>query len=114
MICGGGNSTIGCHLAVFSVDLAIAHHFVVIHPPYRSASGIGCVVWGVYLVALTTQPSLEDHNVVYSLYACAARYNNQNYNNTYLVISYSVTAAPVKIYLKWQPIQLAIQSIVGK
>ena len=31
---------------------------------------------GVYLVALTTQPSLEDYNMVYSVHACAARYNN--------------------------------------
>ena len=40
----------------------------------------GCVAWGlargVYLVVLTTQPSLEDYNVVYSVHACAARYNN--------------------------------------
>ena len=38
------------------------------------------VAWGlargVYLVALTTQPSLEDYNVFYSVHACAARYNN--------------------------------------
>ena len=38
------------------------------------------VAWGlargVYLMALTTQPSLEDYNVVYSVHACAARYNN--------------------------------------
>ena len=41
---------------------------------------IRAVAWGlargVYLVALTTQPSLEDYNVVYSVHACAARYNN--------------------------------------
>ena len=29
MICGGKNGTNGCHLDVFSVDIAFFHHFVV-------------------------------------------------------------------------------------
>ena len=28
MICGGANDTSGCHLAVFSEDVAVARHFV--------------------------------------------------------------------------------------
>ena len=60
MICGGANDTSGCHLAVFSEDLAVARHFVAIS---RNASGI-------------------DYT-------------------------------PVKIYLKWRAIQLAIHSTVG-
>ena len=56
MICGGANDTSGCHLAVFSEDLAVARHFV-------ANAGM--------LVVLTT---------------------------------------PVKNYLKWRAIQLAIHS----
>ena len=46
MICGGENGTSGCHLTVFTVNVAFAHHFVATHPsttlpPYKSASGIG-------------------------------------------------------------------------
>ena len=37
MVCGGENGTNGCHLAVFSVDIAFACYFVVPHYPYRSA-----------------------------------------------------------------------------
>ena len=33
MICEGKNGTNGCHLAVFSVDIAFSHHFVAIYPP---------------------------------------------------------------------------------
>ena len=45
MICGGANDTSGCHLAVFSEDVAFACHFVATHPPptlppCKSASGI--------------------------------------------------------------------------
>ena len=36
MICGGANDTSGCHLAVFSEDVAVARHFVA----SRNASGI--------------------------------------------------------------------------
>ena len=43
---GADNSTNGCHLAVFSEDVAFARHFMAPHlhrtlPPFRSASGIG-------------------------------------------------------------------------
>ena len=45
MICVGENDVNGCHLAIFSVDVALACHFVAPYPPtlllYRSASGIG-------------------------------------------------------------------------
>ena len=43
--CGGENNTIGCHLAVFSEDIAFANYFMVPHPPppYRSASSIGYI-----------------------------------------------------------------------
>ena len=39
MICGDENDSNGCHLAVFSVDIAFACQFVVTHPssPYSSA-----------------------------------------------------------------------------
>ena len=45
MICGGANDTSGCHLAVFSEDVAVAHHFVATRPPptlppCRNTSGI--------------------------------------------------------------------------
>ena len=43
MTCGDENDTNGCHLAVFSVHTAFAHHFVApltLHF-YRSTSGIG-------------------------------------------------------------------------
>ena len=45
VICGGTNDTSGCHLAVFSEDVAVARHFVATRPPLtlppcRSASGI--------------------------------------------------------------------------
>ena len=30
---GGANDTSGCHLAVFSEDLAVARHFVATRPP---------------------------------------------------------------------------------
>ena len=44
MICGDENDTNGCHLAVFSKDIAFAYHFMATHlsptlPPCRSASG---------------------------------------------------------------------------
>ena len=60
MISGGANDTSGCHLAVFSEDLAVARHWL------RGYAGM--------LVVLTT---------------------------------------PVKNYLKWRAIQLAIHSTVG-
>ena len=67
MICGGANDTSGCHLAVFSEEVAVAHHFVATRPPSPShPAGM--------LVVLTT---------------------------------------PVKYYLKWGAIQLAIHSTVG-
>ena len=42
---GGANDTSGCHLAVFSEDVAVARHFVATRPPpalppCRNASGI--------------------------------------------------------------------------
>ena len=42
-IYGGKNDTSGCHLAVYSEDIAFAHHFVATRPPppCRSATGIG-------------------------------------------------------------------------
>ena len=45
MISGGENDTSGCHLAVFSEDLAVARHFVATRPPptltpCRNAGGI--------------------------------------------------------------------------
>ena len=58
----------GCHLAVFSVYIAFACHFVVTHPPPLSYS-IGVLV---------------------------------------------VLAMPVKIYLKWQAIQLTIHSVIDE
>ena len=33
MISGGANDTSGCHLAVFSEDIAVARHFVATRPP---------------------------------------------------------------------------------
>ena len=46
---------------------------------YHTNFGV-IVAWGlahdVYLMVLTTQPSLEDYNMVYSVHACAARYNS--------------------------------------
>ena len=33
MICGGANDTSGCHLAVYSEDVAVARHFVATRPP---------------------------------------------------------------------------------
>ena len=33
VIYGGANDTSGCHLAVFSEDVAVARHFVATHPP---------------------------------------------------------------------------------
>ena len=44
VICRAENSTIGCHLAIFSDD-AFAHHTVVPHYPYpyKSACGIDYV-----------------------------------------------------------------------
>ena len=33
VICGGANDTSGCHLAVFSKDVAFACHFVAARPP---------------------------------------------------------------------------------
>ena len=45
VIYSGENGTNGCHLADFSEDVIIAHHFVATHlpplPPYKSATGIG-------------------------------------------------------------------------
>ena len=48
MTCGGENGTNESYLAVFSEDVAFAHHFVAPHlspvlPPYGNASGIGYV-----------------------------------------------------------------------
>ena len=45
VICGGANDTSGCHLTVFSEDVAVARHFVATRPPptlppCRNASGI--------------------------------------------------------------------------
>ena len=45
-ICGSTNSTNGCHLAVLKVDIALACHFVALHPsppshPIEVLSGIG-------------------------------------------------------------------------
>ena len=47
VICGDESGTNGCLLAVFIVDVALANHFVIFHPPslsilkpYRSASGM--------------------------------------------------------------------------
>ena len=45
VICVGDYGTNGCHLAVFSEDVAFAHHFMATHPPstlppYCSASDI--------------------------------------------------------------------------
>ena len=45
VICGGENGTNGCHLTVYSEDIAFAHHFVVNHQhpilqPCRSVCGI--------------------------------------------------------------------------
>ena len=34
MICGAENGTNGCHLAVFSVGIAFALHFMALHQPY--------------------------------------------------------------------------------
>ena len=33
LISGGANDTSGCHMAVFSEDLAVARHFVATRPP---------------------------------------------------------------------------------
>ena len=64
---GSANDTSGCHLAVFSEDVAVARHFVATRPPTPShPAGM--------LVVLTT---------------------------------------PVKNYLKWRAIQLAIHSTLG-
>ena len=46
VICGGKCGTKGHHLAVFSLDIAFAYHFMASClpsnlPPYRSAHGIG-------------------------------------------------------------------------
>ena len=80
VICRGENDTNGCHLAVFSLDVAFARHFMATHPPptlppYRS--GIGCTS------TLLTRPLPSHHIGV-------------------------VLAALVKNYLKWWAIQLAI------
>ena len=44
-ICGTENDPNGCHLVVFSVEVAFAHHYVAPHhphpSPYRGACGIG-------------------------------------------------------------------------
>ena len=45
MICGGANDTSGCHLAVYSEDVAVARHFVATRPPPHPAG---------MLVVLTT------------------------------------------------------------
>ena len=36
MICGGDNGTNGCHLAIFSEDVAFVHYFVTTHPHLHS------------------------------------------------------------------------------
>ena len=42
VICGGESGTNGCHLAVFTVDIAFAHHFMATRlPPIGVFSGIG-------------------------------------------------------------------------
>ena len=43
MICVSENNASGCHLAVFSKDVAFAHHFVATYPPSLSHS-IGVLV----------------------------------------------------------------------
>ena len=43
MTCGGENDTNGSHLAVFSEDIAFAHHLVAFHPP-PSSHPIGVLV----------------------------------------------------------------------
>ena len=45
MISGGANDTSGCHMDVFSEDLAVARHFVATRPPptlppSKNATGI--------------------------------------------------------------------------
>ena len=35
-LCRGENGTSGCHLAVFSMDVALAHHFVALYHPLPS------------------------------------------------------------------------------
>ena len=50
------NDTSGCHLAIFSEDLAFARHFVVTHPPCRNASGIDYPNNWMPLVSLYRQP----------------------------------------------------------
>ena len=47
MICGGANDTSGCHLAVFSEDVAVARHFVAI-------PALPCTLHAGMLVVLTT------------------------------------------------------------
>ena len=39
-ICGGENGTNGCHLGVFSVNVAFARHSMATHPP-PTLPGIG-------------------------------------------------------------------------
>ena len=39
--CVGRNGTNGCHLSVFSVDIAFVCHFAAPYPPYRSDCSIG-------------------------------------------------------------------------
>ena len=45
MLYGGANDTSGCHLAIFSEEVAVARHFIATCPPptlppCRNASGI--------------------------------------------------------------------------
>ena len=80
MISGGANDTSGCHLAVFSEDLAVARHFVATRPPPTTS----------WLPALP--PPLRG-------------YPPSPHPAGMLV----VLTTPVKNYLKWRAIQLAIQ-----
>ena len=59
VICGGENSTNGCHLAVFSEDVVFARHFVATHlPPPSYPVGVLMVLtvknylkwWAIQLV----------------------------------------------------------------
>ena len=73
VICGGANDTSGCHLAVFSEDIAFSRHLVATRP------------------LPTPLPPPPPH---------PAR----------MLV---VLTTPVKNYLKWRAIQLAIHSTVG-
>ena len=61
MLCGGENGTNGCHLAVFSVDIAFSRHFVATHLPSHPI--------GVLLVLATPTrlSKMTDNSASYSL-----------------------------------------------